>query len=194
METGPFDALAKRAAAGWTRRTTLAMLAALGLGVAEHDMAFGKSGKCKPKCTACRRCRKGRCRTTKNGRRKCKKGKCRPDKDGTVCGDDCADLLTDARHCGTCGNACPAEQRCLHGTCTCDPFNNTCPQDQDGGGRCACSAAVMNGEFVAACADRTSACDLDKPCQSNDDCPPRSVCLLGCSGTGNPNRCSTPCN
>jgi len=31
--------------------------------------------------------------------------------------DPCPDLQTDARHCGSCGNACGSEEICLSGTC-----------------------------------------------------------------------------
>jgi hypothetical protein len=104
----------------------------------------------------------------------------------------CRALLTDPRHCGACGLHCAAGAGCLHGACTCDPFNNQCPTEVDG--QCTCGA-VAGPVFRAACVDRNSACDLDKPCESNADCPPRSVCLLGCADppAPQPNRCSNPC-
>ena len=120
----------------------------------------------------------------------CQDGVCVCNPGTTDCGDECANLLTDPHHCGECGFACATGQACVHGTCSCDPFNNTCPTEVDG--QCGCSATVAT-PFVAACTDRNSACDLAKPCTSNDDCPPRSVCLQGCADTGNRNRCSTPC-
>ena len=110
---------------------------------------------------------------------------------GTTCGTACVDLETDPDHCGACGIAC-ASGECVHGACTCDPFNNQCPSEVDG--QCTCGAIVAE-EFQAACVDRNSACDLDKPCDSNDDCPLGSVCLRGCSDPPDPqpNRCSKPC-
>jgi hypothetical protein len=125
---------------------------------------------------------------------------------GTLCGDDgcggectCADsAFCHEGACVPCDPPCPAGQRCLHGTCTCAQSNNTCPPDATpppGNPDLLCSCgAVVADQFTAACVDGNSACDLDKPCDTHEDCPPRSVCLLGCSGTGNPRRCSTPCN
>jgi hypothetical protein len=119
---------------------------------------------------------------------------------GTICGDDgcggtcrCDDsAFCNEGTCVACDPACPAGQRCVHGTCTCDPFNNTCPNEIDG--QCTCGAIVAD-VFTAACVDRNSACDLDKPCDSNEDCPLGSVCLRGCADppATNPNRCSKPC-
>jgi hypothetical protein len=93
-----------------------------------------------------------------------------------------------------CDPPCPAGARCLHGACTCDPFANACPHETDG--QCGCGAVVSDEGFAAACVDRNSACDLDKPCDGHGDCPAGSVCLLGCADPGNPlgtNRCSNPC-
>jgi hypothetical protein len=35
----------------------------------------------------------------------------------TKCGDDCADLLGDPRHCGACGHACGPDETCRKGVC-----------------------------------------------------------------------------
>lgn len=141
----------------------------------------------------------GKCADCRHGK-VCRDGACVCPDDYVECDGKCVNLLTDADHCGACNTTCPGGNGCRHGTCTCDPFNNTCPQDNDGSGQCGCGAAVATS-FEAACVDRTSACDLDKPCFSDDDCPARSVCLRGCSDpptppdpNHNPNRCSTPCN
>jgi hypothetical protein len=161
------------------------------------------------------RCISGSCTTvnTANGERGprcsgvqevCQDGQCVcvPDcNGGTTCatGDGCGGTCTcnDASFCNegvcvACDPPCPAGQRCVHGTCTCDPFNNTCPNEVDG--QCTCGAFVAT-PFAAACVDRNSACDLDKPCDTNEDCPVGSVCLLGCADppAPNPRRCSTPC-
>lgn len=110
----------------------------------------------------------------------------------------CRDLLTNRRACGTCRNPCPKDQTCVHGTCSCDPSNNTCPNEVDG--QCTCGASVPEGDatFQAACVGRNSACNLDEPCDTNNDCAPRSVCLLGCQDPPDPTghggrRCSKPC-
>jgi hypothetical protein len=131
---------------------------------------------------------------------------CIPECAGGTCGDDgcggqcaCADSAwCQAGTCIPCDPPCPTGERCVHGTCTCNPFANTCPVDATPPPgmpdlRCACGGFVSD-EGLAACADGNSACDLSKPCATNDDCPPRSVCLLGCSDTGDSRRCSRPCN
>src|SRR2546423_15173870 len=35
----------------------------------------------------------------------------------SVCGSQCADLQSDARHCGSCSNSCGAGQSCNNGSC-----------------------------------------------------------------------------
>lgn len=175
MDESRIDALARDLAASSRRSLLVAgagLLAALALDP--------------PAETSARTRRRRVCKKRPDGA-KCRRGR-------TCCGDDCVNLLTAATHCGICGQACPDGQQCVHGTCTCDPFNNSCPNDD--AGRCACGAFV-NDPFAAACADTNSACDLDKPCASNEDCPPRSVCLRGCRDPDDPlgpNRCSNPCN
>jgi hypothetical protein len=123
----------------------------------------------------------------------CQGGVCACRAGDVLCGEVCADLLSNAAHCGSCDTPCPSGSTCVHGTCTCDPFANACPNEVDG--QCSCGAIVAD-EFTAACVSRNSACDLEKPCETNDDCPPRSVCLLGCADppAPNPRRCSNPCN
>lgn len=125
------------------------------------------------------------------GRAACKGRRCRCPRKEVACGRRCVDLLNDPANCGACGRRCPSGA-CLHGTCGCDPFANLCPSEIDG--QCTCGA-IVGTVFQAACVDRNSACDLDKPCDANEDCPFASVCLKGCSDPPDPqpNRCSTPC-
>jgi hypothetical protein len=162
-----------------------------------HKRHHHDKKRCKQPCAECERCKKGKCRPDSGAPcgdgGVCDGGKCICPPEAEVCGSACVDLLTDAEHCGDCDTPCPSGQTCVHGTCTCDPFNNTCPNNIDG--QCSCGAFVAE-EFTAACVDRNSACDLDRPCESNDDCPPRSVCLRGCADppATNPNRCSKPCD
>lgn len=49
---------------------------------------------------------------------KCKKKKCKCQSGRTKCGNTCADLNSDANHCGACNTACSAGQTCQGGACT----------------------------------------------------------------------------
>jgi len=208
MDASRFDALARAVTSTASRRAITgslfagSLMALLGLSGQDDAVARRKrrsrnkrKKRCKEPCGPCERCQSGKCQLLENGEPCGNNGIC---DDGEcvcaqgACGDTCVDLLTDDQNCGQCNLACPSGQHCLHGTCTCDPFNNTCPNNIDG--QCTC-AAVVADEFTAACVDRNSACDLDRPCETNDDCPPRSVCLLGCADppAPNPRRCSKPC-
>jgi len=47
-------------------------------------------------------------------------GKCQAcSGDEVVCGSACVKLDDDRDNCGGCGNACPAAQICMNGTCRC---------------------------------------------------------------------------
>jgi hypothetical protein len=120
----------------------------------------------------------------------CRQKKCRCKGSDTVCDGKCKDLLSDPENCGACGSRCPTG-KCVHGACTCDPFNNTCPNEIDG--QCGCSAIGEAAEFEAICTDRNSACDLDRICETHEDCPDGSACLIGCSDSQPRKRCSKPC-
>ena len=204
MDAHRFDDAIRAFSSTATRRALLAGLAALPFLASDDDAGAragkgrGKRNKKNKKRCAGKECggKCGKCRNAKV----CRGGECVCSDGMDECHGKCVDLLTDADHCGACDTPCPGANGCRHGTCTCDPFANTCPQETDGSGQCGCGAVVATS-FVAACVDRNSACDLDKPCFSDDDCPARSVCLRGCSDpptppdpNHNPNRCSTPCN
>ena len=198
MDGARFDAMARRLVTGRAGRRavgkaliggTVGVLLA-GRGFGEATAGCGRVGTSTQRPDRCgsgtRCCTHARCGD--NGRCTCKRR-------WTDCDDDgrCeADLMRDGSNCGECGLVC-ASGECVHGACTCDPFNNLCPNEVDG--QCTCGAVVSATGFQAACVDRNSACDLDKPCDSNADCPPRSVCLRGCSDPPDPQptRCSKPC-
>ena len=62
--------------------------------------------------------------------------------------------------------------------------NNECPEIAES--QCGCHTYV-GAAVGGACVDPNDACDPERPCDSNDDCGPGSVCLDGCR------HCSTPC-
>ena len=151
MDAGRFDALARTFTAAGSRRRTLAaaLSAALGLGaIARPEVApAAKSGKCKPKCGECERCKRGDCER-KNGKKRCQKGKCKPKPAGTSCaalnggicqdgactcpngltncGGACVNLLTSRGNCGGCGAGCGFNEQCSNGVCRCGTLSNAC--------------------------------------------------------------------
>jgi hypothetical protein len=188
MNDDRFDRLV-RSIRGQTSRRTLnriALAAAVGGGTAFGFAAGPVAGKC---VKLGKRCRKGdRC----CGGAKCKSKTCVCTAGKQACAGSCVDPSTDPANCGACGLSC-TDGACVHGACVCDPFHNHCPNEIDG--QCGCGAFVTESGFAAACTDRNSACNLDKPCTSNADCDLGSVCLRGCADppAPNPNRCSKPC-
>lgn len=113
-----------------------------------------------------------------------------------ACGSECADLMTDARHCKTCDHACPQGFACDTGECVCAPPMARCgescvdtrkdaahcggcerpcgPGYSCAGGQCACSSP--NLECVAGCVDITkdaSNCGrCDRRCRTTFSCLP----------------------
>jgi hypothetical protein len=214
MDAQRFDDAIRALSSQVTRRTLLAGLAALPFIASEgkadawepkrrgKNTRKSKKGKKAKKAKNRKHCAGkecgGKCGDCRHGKT-CSQGVCICPEGTDLCGEKCVDLFTDPDHCGACDTSSPSGV-CRHGSFICDPFNNTCPQDDDGTGQCGCAAAVASS-FEAVCVDRNSACDLDKPCFSDDDCPARSVCIRGCSDpptppdpNHNPNRCSKPCN
>ncbi|MGH7435343.1 MAG: hypothetical protein ACRENE_06690 [Polyangiaceae bacterium] len=54
--------------------------------------------------------------TSANG---CQRGTCACDYPMSICNGLCSDMNSDASHCGSCGNQCPAGQVCNTGVCGC---------------------------------------------------------------------------
>jgi len=178
MDGNRFDHLLRMAIAASSRRVMLRSLGGGALAAVLGRPLPSEAVTCNRKDDRCGPGHGGCC----SGLRCCR---------GAQGGGRCRSLLNDPDNCGTCGARCPAGAACLHGTCTCDPFANLCPDE--GAGQCTCGAVRSAPDFVAACVSRNSACDLTRPCDSNADCPPRSVCLLGCADPSQPKRCSNPC-
>ena len=106
MDSNRFDRLARIVGAGATRRAAVTLLSSLGLsGVSLGDPgdAWARSGKCKPDCGACQKCKKGKCEKN-SGKKVCKKGKCKP--------------LT--------GMACGTGGICESGSCACPSGTESC--------------------------------------------------------------------
>ena len=83
MDADRFDTLARSLTAVGSRRRTLAALGLLGLADPD-EAAAAKTGKCKPTCGECEKCKKGDC-DKKDGKKVCKKGKCQAKANGTPC-------------------------------------------------------------------------------------------------------------
>jgi hypothetical protein len=80
------------------------------------------------------------------------------------CGAECTVLDEDAKHCGACGNACPAGQPCVAGVCrtdTCEAvFRKTCgtlcvytAENPDNCGACSTRCGAKQTCFKSACVD-----------------------------------------
>jgi len=91
--------------------------------------------------------------------------------DRTRCGDLCVDVSRDGQHCGACGRACGASQRCDVGECVCsdgttadmcgacdDDPSNDCEQD--------CAGTWGGGAMM----DECGTCDTDPTNDCAQDC------------------------
>jgi hypothetical protein len=168
-----FDAAARRLAAAMAARRGVlrwgagAALVALGLGLGPGRAA-----------AACRAPRKGCGKGRQCCSRTCRKGRCAPCGNGrTFCGDACADLATSNAHCGACGIACAAGQRCVGGGCVCD--GASC----DG----CCDGAICRIDDPIACGNGGGtcvACGLGQDCLGGACvCTPASCPNGCCAGT-----------
>jgi hypothetical protein len=177
MDAGRFDTLARSLAAAGTRRRALAvsLSGAVGLlGLARPgDATAAKSGKCKPKCGECEKCKKGDC-DRKNGKKRCKQGKCQAKANGLVCST------------GTCqGGAC-APPSCSDG------IRNGTETDIDCGGtcpRCANGKVCVNRNDCASAFCKSGTC---QPCTSSPECSTDASGSCFCTGaTAEANRCES---
>jgi hypothetical protein len=188
MDADRFDALARSLTATGSRRRALTALGgSLGLlGMAlPNEATAAKTGKCKPKCGECEKCKKGDCKR-KNGKKRCKKGKCQP-LTGPACsgGRVCqagACVCAGAREfcgldCGCCVPNAPVSGA-LPGRHTCTASSECC-----GGGTC-CNFDDPNdpreGPRCYDLSSHTSACGTI--CQNVDNCfgyDPERQCVNG---------------
>lgn len=104
----------------------------------------GPPGACTPDCTG-RSCGDdgcgGTCGECPAGRTCAMGGMCLCSASETMCGSECVDLRTVARHCGACDRACAREERCSAGMCVPagDADAGTGPDAVDGA--CACDSS-----------------------------------------------------
>src|SRR5688500_10903147 len=149
MDGNRFDALTKSLIAATSRRRTLGGLVAgtlALLGLADPEEAWSaKSGKCKPKCDKCERCKKGKCRRTNDGKKRCRKGKCVLQPGAPNCGSG------QVRNEETCG-------------CCSPPGGSCAPQGEN----VDCCSGFCG--FPGVCAGRPSgrSCTFGAQCQSGD--------------------------
>jgi hypothetical protein len=220
VDDASFDALARSLAPSASRRALAGVAAGVLAALAPASRPASakrrkkrnkrkKKRRCTPACAAAKPCGSdgcgGSCGACQDPET-CQGGTCACVPDcggGTLCGGDdgcgtacdCgAQAFCQDETCVACDPPCPAGQRCVHGTCTCTPSNNQCPMESDLD-RCACGGQTVDGDGQT-CADKFSACDIDRPCTTHEDCPVGSVCKTTCVDPGNPlgpNRCSTPC-
>ena len=126
----------------------------------------------------------------------CFDGKCSKDCGSLeLCGSACADLQSDDAHCGKCTTACSKSQKCVNGSCECNPktcseLGKTCGKADDGCGNeldcgsCAEGQTCNNG--VCGCKVKSCA-DLGYSCGEIDDgCGKK----LNCGSCTSPKTCS----
>jgi hypothetical protein len=158
MDTRRFDDLTRRLGRAVSRRTALGGLLAVVTGSASVEAAGARRApRCRTvgaSCTQASHCCSGLCPT---GRRTplSRRNRCSCLEGQRSCRGQCADLATDPRHCGACGNACPGGVPCEAGVCAC-PVGQT---------RCG-DACVDLQTDATHCGDCGSVCDSDAICAS----------------------------
>jgi hypothetical protein len=213
MDANRFDFLAKVAGTGATRRTALSLLAGLGLGpytLTLREAEARKSGKCKPKCNECEKCKRGDC-DKKNGKKRCSKGKCKPKAAGTPCtvfpggacqNGTCVNLSADEANCGSLGTACGPTQVCQTGSCfpsstcaatttsSCGPSSTVCNASGPPNS-CTCSRSTEGNVVCVA----NFNCLSVTPCASSATCPAGEACvdISICCGGSPTHVCLAPC-
>src|SRR5688500_16719112 len=189
MDDSRFDALVRSLTRSRSRRRALVALSG-GLGLRgltpPEDAGAAKSGKCKPKCGECEKCKKGDC-DKKDGKKVCKKGKCKPKAAGTPCtafargacqNGTCVNLAADATNCGSVGTACGPSQVCQAGSCfprsTCPATTQLCPGIACGTPECKCGLST-EGNIV--CVSANFLCSAIPPCTTSASCAAGEACV-----------------
>jgi hypothetical protein len=197
-----------------TRRSAVGLLAGLGFGVLAVTDAGARrtSGRCKPTCGECEKCKRGDC-DRKNGTKKCKKGKCKPKSTGTPCtafpggacqNGTCVNLQADETNCGSLGTVCGPTQLCQAGACF---PSSTCPASATAftfciaggatcGGGCSCGRSA-EGNVLCAEDDDDFCAQAGLRCTTSADCPAGRACVdvSGCCPDPAVTRgCLLPCD
>ena len=172
MDGHRFDGLTRVLSSGLSRRRTLTVLGAA-LSGSELLAAFPEEAAA----------------LTREQQRQCRRSR------GKVCS---------AGECCATTNGPDGHGTCVNGACSCDATTtfaetNGCPVSADG--RCGCHPYIGQSFPKGACADTLDACNLERGCDTNNDCPAGSFCLAGCQDHPNPpdplghegRRCSNPC-
>ena len=207
MEDILFDAMTKALGSQQAnRRLTLGALlggALSYLGLASTE-AKRSSGKCKPKCGECKKCKKGDCKK-KHGKKVCKKAKCQAKGNGTGCSSGtcqsgrCVAAAVLPPPAPICPPDCAAPKVCCGGVC-CDPVHEC-----NAAGTCATCEQVCapNCGSCANLANGGTQCSsggvhfCTNPCSALAPCPPeRPHCVESVTfrdGTGTTiNPCPRP--
>lgn len=183
MHPDRFDAVVQRLGSLSIRRRTLGVLlgGALGLlGPAASDDSAAESGRCKPKCGECKKCKKGPCQN-KNGEKRCKRGKCKPKADGTACSRD---RVCQSGRCTVTAPFCTGKDICEVGNVTDFPCH------QSGTDPCVCVVDAITGASVCVRSPFTNS-----GCKATDPCPAGEICVDATGGLcdGGTARCALPC-
>ena len=146
----------------------------VGLAVASPSAGLATARRCHAVGTHCTRggqCCSGICESVRTapGRRRFR---CGCPSDLTACGRSCADLESDADHCGACGNSCDGGE-CIDGACTvaCRVFDEPCGDDPNS----CCADFVCDPTSGSKCLRKPgAACEEDNDCS---DVPASTGCI-----------------
>lgn len=115
-----------------------------------------------------------------------------------ACGDTCANVVSDSRNCGSCGNVCPSGVTCALGRCDCEApmlgCDGACIDPSSDIEHCgACGNSCLAGE---SCLDGSCVVECDEPatrCANPEPDGSRFVCANTASDPMNCGGCGTRC-